>query len=80
MVGSACVQCWAFSQELPPENFSRVGRLTSLSVYGVLAPGKLRLLYGKRIAGGTAEGLPFVPISGMMGFFYFCNYDTGFTV
>ena len=25
----------------------------------------------RRIAGGTAEGLPFVPITGMMGFFYF---------
>ena len=38
---------------------SRVGRVTALKVYGVSAPDELRLL--KRIAGGTAEGLPFVP-------------------
>ena len=25
----------------------------------------------RRIAGGPAEGLPFVPIAGMMGIFYF---------
>ena len=68
MVGSACVQCRAFSQELPPETKSRDGRVTALTVYGVLAPDKLRCK--KRIAGGTAEGLPFVPIYGMMGFFY----------
>ena len=45
--------------------------MTALKVYGVVAPDELRLV--KRIAGGTAEGLPFVPICGMMGFFYCHN-------
>ena len=42
--------------------------MTALTVYGVLAPDKLR--FDKRIAGGTAEGMPFVPVLGMMGYFY----------
>ena len=37
-VESACVQCWAFSQELPPEMFSRAGRVMPLSIMGVDAP------------------------------------------
>ena len=40
MVKSACVQYRAFSQELPPEIYSRDGRVTALIVYGVLAPEK----------------------------------------
>ncbi len=43
MVESAYVQCRAFSQELPPETFSRDGRVTALTVYGVFAPDELRL-------------------------------------
>ena len=43
MVESACVQYRAFSQELPPEIFSRDGRVTALTVYGVFAPDELRL-------------------------------------
>lgn len=39
-------------------NYSRVCRVTPLNVYGVLHR-KLRL--DRRIAGGTAEGMPFVP-------------------
>ena len=42
--------------------------MTALWVYGVSAPEKLRFIQAN--AGGTAEGLPFVPIVGMMGFFY----------
>lgn len=43
MVKAACVQCRAFSQELPPEIFSRDGRLTPLPVLDVSASEKLRL-------------------------------------
>lgn len=37
--------------------------MTALTVYGVFAPDELRLRF-KRIAGGTAEGMPFVPFVG----------------
>ena len=70
MVESACTQCRAFSQELPPEGFSRDGRMTPLPVLDVSASEKAALK--KRIAGGTAEGMPFVPIVGMEGLFI-CN-------
>ena len=63
MVKAACVQYRAFSQELPPERKSRDGRLTALWVLDVSASEKLRLSL-KRIAGGTAEGMPFVPMLG----------------
>ena len=43
--------------------------MTALTVCGVLAPEWSVLLSAN--AGGTAEGLPFVPNDGMMGFFYF---------
>jgi len=68
MVKAACVQYRAFSQELPPETFSRDGRMTALKVYGVFAPDELRR--SRRIAGGTAEGYAFRPGLGMTGFFY----------
>ena len=41
-----------------------------LKIYGVLAPESCAV---KRIAGGTAEGLPFVPIMGMEGIFFIYN-------
>ena len=53
--------------------------MTPLTVYGVHAPDKAALKY-QRIAGGTAEGLPFVPIIGMKGFLFFqkeTENDTG---
>ena len=62
MVGSASVQYRAFSQELPPEIKSRDGRVTALWVLDVSASEK-RTAYAVN-AGGTAEGLPFVPIVG----------------
>ena len=73
MVGSACVQCRAFSQELPPESFSRDGRVTALRVCGVLAP--LQSVLFTANAGGTAEGLPFVPNCGMRGFFIVFSHN-----
>ena len=63
MVKAAYVQYWAFPRELPPEETSRDGRVTALSVLDVSASEKAAL-ESKRIAGGTAEGLPFVPIMG----------------
>ena len=82
MIGSPCTECissaiagwWeplevpyrAFPQEPPSENRSRNGRVIPLQVLGVSAPEK-RALW--RIAGGPAEGLPFVPICGMKGIF-----------
>ena len=52
----------AFPQELPSEKRSRNGRVIPLTVLGVLAPEKRT---AKAVnAGGTAEGLPFVPIVG----------------
>ena len=61
MVRAAWVQYRAFPQELPPEIFSRDGRLIPLQILDVSASEK-RALW--RIAGGTAEALPFVPIVG----------------
>ena len=46
---------------------SRVRRVTPLKVASVFALLKLRRF--RRIAGGTAEGIPFVPIVGMEGLF-----------
>ena len=43
-----------------------------LQVYGVIAPDKLRLY--ERIVGGTAEGLPFVPIDGMEGIIFYITF------
>ena len=62
MVKAACVQYRAFSQELPPETFSRDGRMTALQVLDVSASEKRTAFAVK--AGGTAEGMPFVPIEG----------------
>jgi hypothetical protein len=66
MVRAAWVRYRAFSRELPPEIFSRDGRVTPLQVASVIA-----LLSAPfwRIVGGTAEGMPFVPNVGMNGFF-----------
>ena len=56
------VQCRAFSRELPPEKISRDGRVTPLTVLDVSASEKRTV---KAVnAGGTAEGMPFVPIVG----------------
>ena len=43
--------------------------MTALTVYGVFAPEKRTAIAVN--AGGTAEGMPFVPICGMMGFIFF---------
>ena len=61
MVRAAWVRYRAFSRELPPEIFSRDGRVTPLQVASVIA-----LLSAPfwRIVGGTAEGMPFVPSFG----------------
>ena len=56
----------AFPQELPSEKRSRNGRVIPLQVLDVSASEKRA---NWRIAGGTAEGLPFVPVCGMRGFF-----------
>ena len=67
------VQYGAFSHELPPESLrkrSRVRRVVPLKTASVSALLKAAPNF-RRIAGGTAEGLPFVPIAGMMGIFYF---------
>jgi len=64
MVGSAYVQCRAFSHELPPEEMSRVCRVTPLWVASVFA---LLSCVFMANAGGTAEGMPFVPKCGMNG-------------
>lgn len=66
-----CAGNRAFSQELPPEIYSRVGRVTPLWVWGVSAPEKRAVLAAN--AGGTAEGSPFVPILGWKVFFYTKN-------
>jgi hypothetical protein len=42
--------------------------VTAVWVYGVSAP-EMSVLSLAANAGGTAEGLPFVPIIGMEGFF-----------
>ena len=42
--------------------------MTPLKVASVLALLKLRRFFGE-FAGGTAEGMPFVPIAGMEGLF-----------
>ncbi len=60
-VGAAYVGFRAFPQELPSEKCSRNGRVVPLQALGVIAPEKRAL---RRIAGGTAEALPFVPIVG----------------
>ena len=73
MVGAAYVQYWAFPRELRLEKTdchtsalwcamteSRVRRVTALEVLDVSASEKRAAL--RRIAGGTAEGIPFVPI------------------
>ena len=63
------MQYRAFSLELRLERISRVRRMTPLTVLGVSAPEKRTV---KTVnAGGTAEGLPFVPGFGMEGFFIF---------
>ena len=66
MVGAAWAQYGAFSRELPSESCSRNGRVTPLTVLSVFA---LKESAVRRIAGGTAEGSPFVPIYGMKGYF-----------
>ena len=48
--------------------FSRVRRVVPLKTASVLALLSCAVL--RRIAGGTAEGMPFVPICGMMGFLF----------
>ena len=45
--------------------------MTALTVYGVFAPEKRTAIAVN--AGGTAEGMPFVPNDGMMGNFLFCS-------
>ena len=49
--------------------------MTALKVYGVFAP-EWSVPQFAANAGGTAEGMPFVPICGMMGFFYCPQYRT----
>ena len=44
-----------------------------LQILGVLAPKKLRFL--ERIAGGTAEGMPFVPIVGWEVLFFYITFQ-----
>ena len=62
MVGAAWVLYKAFSQELLPESdAARDRRVMPLPILGVSAPEKRAV---RRIAGGTAEGDPFVPITG----------------
>ena len=68
MVRAAWVQCRAFPHELQPEPISRACRVIPLQICGVSAP-KKRTAEAVN-AGGTAEGMPFVPIDGMMGFIF----------
>ena len=44
--------------------------MTPLKVYGVLAPEAAPY---RRIAGGTAEGMPFVPIVGGRAFIFYIH-------
>ena len=60
MVRAAWVQCRAFPHELQPEPISRACRVIPLQICGVSAP-KKRTAEAVN-AGGTAEGMPFVPI------------------
>ena len=48
---------------------SRDGRVTALTVYGVLAPDELRFEESELRVVPRKE-MPFVPNCGMMGFFY----------
>ena len=71
MVGAAWGAMRAFPREPPPEKSSRVRRVTALKVCGVSAPKARRK---RRIAGGTAEGLPFVPNVWDEGLLFFVSY------
>ena len=53
------------------KEISRDGRVTALTVYGVLAPDELRFF--KRIAGGTAEGNAFRPDFGDEWRYFFAD-------
>ena len=69
-VGAAWVQYRAFPHELRSEHCSRTCRVIPLQICGVFAPKKCTV---KAVnAGGTAEGMPFVPNVGMRGLF-FCS-------
>ena len=68
-VGAAWVQYWAFPQELRSEPMSRTCRVIPLQICGVLAPKKCTVETVN--AGGTAEGMPFVPNDGMEGLFFY---------
>ena len=64
---TAHVQYRAFSHELPLEELSRGRRVIPLKIASVFALLSCAVLAAN--AGGTAEGMPFVPIYGMNGFF-----------
>ena len=67
-VESACVQCRAFSQELPPEHLSRAGRVMPLPIMGVDAPESCAAMSGElRVV--PRKGCLSSRFIGMMGFF-----------